>query len=175
MVDQNANAQQTSSSKNAESTHEAQKGGGTDPTVAKAGEYMLIFALLLIFCVCLAVAIHLYLRRQKRHRRKQPKKKKKEKKTLSLQPELQNQEHKIAELVGTPLCEMGESEPRHEMEDAEVHERYTTIDLEDPRDNPVLTPTGSERDLEAGTMFGEMTTHSIAGPGAAAYAVYLSR
>lgn len=173
MVDQNSTPNQSTSGNKAEPSNEASQGLAA-PAVVRAGEMMLIFALILIFAVCVFVAIHLYLRRQKRQRKKQDKIKKKVKKPESPDPEMQQQEKKFAELVGTPLCEMGESEPRHEMEDVEVLERHAMVDLEDPSDNPVYSPAGT--DLEAGTMyFGEMTSHTTAQPEPAMHAVYYAR
>ena len=90
--------------------------------------------------------------------------------------ELQSKEKKIVELYGTPVCEIGESEPRHEMEDVEVPERRYTlaeIDLENPADTPVVTRT--ERELEEGTYFGEMTTREEREPEARAHAAYWAR
>ncbi|KAF2243148.1 hypothetical protein BU26DRAFT_570543 [Trematosphaeria pertusa] len=176
MVDQNSNAPQPQSPNDATPSQAANQGMSA-PSVVVAGQMMLIFALVLIFLVCLAVAVHLYLRRRRRRRKGKPKTKKKEmrKSATPQQPELQSQERKIAELVGTPLCEIGDSEPRHEMEDAEVHERYTTIDLQNPRDNPVLI-SPLDPDLESGTWpYDEMTTPSTAAPEAREYAVYWSR
>lgn len=148
------------------------------PSVVQAGQMMLIFALILIFVVCCAVALHLHLRRQRRKRRKSAKKEEKveTKETEDVQEsELQSKERNIAELVGTPMCEMGDSEPRHEMEDAEVPERYTMIDfdLQNPADTPVATRT--ERELEEGTYFGEMTSREDMQPAARVYAAYWSR
>lgn len=146
---------------------------------------MLIFALVLIFLVCLAVFVHFYLKRKRRRRRASNKPKKKpagkpakKSSTAQQEPEPQAQERKFAELVGTPLCEMGESEPRHEMEDVEVHERYVMPEnwpLTNPADNPVLV-SPLDPDLEAGTMtFGEMTIDSTYQPYAAVSAAYWAR
>jgi hypothetical protein len=173
MVDQNATPNKPAGGNKEEPTHEASKGLAA-PTVVRAGEMMLIFALLLIFAVCLFVSIHLYLRRQKRRRKKEAKTKQEAEKAERSKSVDSVQEQTFAELTGTPLCEMGESEPRHEMEDAEVPERHTTTDLEDPSDNPVYSPAGT--DLEAGTVyFGEMTSHASAQPEAAMHAVYFAR
>lgn len=104
------------------------------PSIVRAGEIMLIFSLLLIFLVACFVALHFYLRSRKRKaiqsgKRKDKKSKKKNKKgEPNGPPELHSQEKKIAELVGTPICEIGDSEPRHEMEDVEVQEVSTPID-----------------------------------------------
>jgi len=170
MVDQNSSPNQPTGSDKPEPSNEASKGLAA-PAVVKAGELMLIFALLLIFAVCLTVAIHLYLRRQRRRRRQEDKAKKEAQRSKRLDS---TQDQTFAELTGTPLCEMGESEPRHEMEDVEVHERHTTTNLEHPGDNPVYSPTGT--DLEAGTMyFGEMTSYTPVQPEPAIHAVYYAR
>lgn len=169
MVDQNSTPNQPSSGNKAQPTHEASQGLAA-PTVVKAGEMMLIFALLLIFAVCVAVSVHLYLRRQKRRRKKEDKTKKKDQGSKRDSA----QEKSFAELTGTPLCEMGDSEPRHEMEDAEVDERNLATNLEDPSDSPVYSPAGT--DLEAGTVyFGEMTTHAPIQPEAAMHSAYFAR
>lgn len=174
MVDQNASPNQPTNNNNAEPSKEAPQGLAA-PSVVRAGEMMLIFALVLIFGVCVFVAIHLHLRRHRRRRKKQDKTKKRAKKLeTELEKQPQEKEKEFAELVGTPLCEMGESEPRHEMEDVEVQERHTMAHPEDPRNHPVYSPAGT--DLEAGTMyFGEMTTHTVAQPGAAMHAAYYAR
>lgn len=140
---------------------------------------MLIFALLLIFLVCCALALHFHLRRQKRKRRKKVKgqKKKEVEEVVDMQEaELQSKERKIVELHGTPICEIGDSEPRHEMEDVEVPERRYTlaeIHLENPADTPVAVRT--ERELEEGTYFGEMTTREGLQPAPRVYAAYWAR
>lgn len=170
MVDQNSSPNQPTSGTKAEPSREASQGLAA-PSVVRAGELMLIFALLLIFAVCVGVAVHLCLRRQKRQRKKEDKTKKKAQRTKSLDSV---QEKTFVELTGTPLCEMGESEPRHEMEDVEVHERHTTANLEHPSDSPVYSPVGT--DLEAGTIyFGEMTSSTSAQPEAAMHAAYFAR
>jgi uncharacterized protein HemX len=168
MVDQNSTPNQPSGNNKPQPTNEASQGLAA-PTVVKAGEMMLIFALLLIFAVCVAVSVHLYLRRQKRRRRKESAERKKKSKSVD-----SAQEKTLAELTGTPLCEMGDSEPRHEMEDAEVHERNLATSLEDPRDSPVYSPAGT--DLEAGTpYFGEMSSQTPVQPEAAMHAAYFAR
>lgn len=144
------------------------------PEVVQAGEMMLIFSLLLVFAVCLCVSIHLYLKRQKKKRRKELKERKAAREAREAKAAEVVEEKTFAELTGTPLCEMGESEPRHEMEDAEVDERYMAVDLEHPNDHPVYSPTGT--DLEAGHVyFGEMTTQSWAQPEAGMHAAYYAR
>lgn len=176
MVDQNSSPQEPPSEHKPEETHAASN-SMSSPSVVKAGEMMLIFAMVLIFFVCLSVAVHLYLRRKRRRRRpksKNTKKPKTKKKGEALQPELQSQERKVAELIGTPLCEMGDSEPRHEMEDVEVHERHTTVNIANPADNPVVSPV--DPDLEAGTLyFGDMTVSPVVQPDAGIHAVYFAR
>jgi hypothetical protein len=170
MVDQNSSPNQPTGGNKPEASHAASEGLSA-PSVVKAGEMMLIFALLLIFAVCITVATHLYLRRQRRRRRIEDKAKDKAKRSKSLDSA---KDKTFAELIGTPLCEMGESEPRHEMEDAEVHERHTTTNLEHPGDNPVYSPAGT--DLEAGTTyFGEMTSRTPVQPEPAMHAVYYAR
>jgi hypothetical protein len=125
MVDQNANSPAPIPHKPLPSGKPSVNEALNQPTVLKAGESMLVVALVLIFLVCCTVSLHLYLRRRKR-RRGGVKKKKKGK--GEEQPELASQETSktvhIAELVGTPMCEIGESDPRHEMEDVEVDERH---------------------------------------------------
>jgi hypothetical protein len=171
MVDQNSTPTQPESGNRPESSKEASQGLSA-PSVVKAGEMMLIFALLLVFAVCLFVAIHLHLKRQRRRKKQHNVNKAKGSDTLAAQK--QPQEKKFAELTGTPLCEMGESEPRHEMEDVEVPERHTMDDLEDPSDSPVYSPAGT--DLEAGVVyFGEMSSHTTAQPEPAMHAAYFVR
>ncbi|KAJ4291932.1 hypothetical protein N0V90_009830 [Kalmusia sp. IMI 367209] len=143
-VDQNAAPQQPTKPDHADATQTASSSPLSSPSVVQAGEIMLIISLVLILFVVISIAVHFYLKRQKRRRRKTAPKKKGVKASDG-QPELQSQEKKMAELVGTPLCEMGESEPRHEMEDAEVHERYTMVEPESPRDDPVYTLHSVER------------------------------
>lgn len=95
---------------------------------------------------------------------KERKRKKKEAKEEEgpAQPELHSKEKHVAELPGTPLCEMGDSEPRHEMEDAEVPERHLRSDsetqvgsdtsscCESDRSSIMDSETASQIDLEAG-------------------------
>jgi hypothetical protein len=156
MVDQNANSPAPIPHKPLPSGKPSVNEALNQPTVLKAGESMLVVALVLIFLVCCTVSLHLYLRRRKR-RRGGVKKKKKGKDEE--QPELASQEtsktEHIAELVGTPMCEIGESDPRHEMEDVEVDERH--LQLESERSSchkSEMTGSGSdsesEVDVEAG-------------------------
>ena len=144
------------------------------PSVVQAGEMMLIISLVLILFVVLSVCLHLYLKRQKRRRRKTAPKKKAGKDSEA-QPELQSKEKKFSELVGTPLCEMGESEPRHEMEDAEVLERHTLAEPEHPHDNPVYFVSPLTPNYDAGSMFGDMSTLHTTAPEAGVYALYHAR
>ena len=109
----------------------AQAAAMSAPSMVRAGEIMLILSLLLIFLVASCVALHFYLRSRKRRNKRSGKtkdKKKKKKGEADGPPELHSQQKKIAELVGTPICEIGDSEPRHEMEDVEVQEVMTPID-----------------------------------------------
>lgn len=160
MVDQNANAPASNAHKPQASGTPSAKDGLSQPSVIKAGEAMLIISLVLIFLVCCTVAAHLYLKRQKRRKRGGKGTKKGKKQNVHKQPELPSQEKPIAELVGTPMCEIGDSDPRHEMEDAEVDERYLRDDNE--RETSVQPKNGyasesgsdseirSEIDLEVG-------------------------
>jgi hypothetical protein len=184
MVDQNMspNSNQNTGNnggQNSESSPKAKTSATSEPSVIQAGQWMLIFALTIVFLVCCAISVHLYLRRTKRRRRKGVKKTKKDNKSNAVkglqESELHGQEKKMAELTGTPLCEMGESEPRHEMEDAAVPERHTMddIELQNPASNPVARPY--DRDVEAGTFFGEMTTITPLQPEARIYAAYMAR
>jgi len=90
---------------------------------------MLIFSLLLIFMVACFVALHFYLRSRRRRAKKakiaRDKRRKKQKVDVSNVTETQDEDKEFVEMEGTPLCELGESEPRHEMEDIEVPETYT--------------------------------------------------
>lgn len=136
---------------------------------------MLIISLVLILFVVMSVCLHLYLRRQKRRRRRKAEPKKKPAKDSDTQPELQSQEKNFAELVGIPLCEMGESEPRHEMEDAEVLERHTLEEPEHPQHNPVYLVSPLTPNYDAGFIFGDMSTRTETGPDAGVYALYHAR
>ncbi|KAF2877274.1 hypothetical protein BDV95DRAFT_601685 [Massariosphaeria phaeospora] len=153
MVDQNSSPHNAPPSP--ESSHESQtKNTMSAPSVVRAGEMMLVFGLLLVFLVCSSLALHFYLKRRKRGRRgKKGADKKNKKKTKGLEgPELHSQDKKMAELVGTPVCEMGESEPRHEMQDVEVDERHMAA---------VHGRRPSESDVESGveTEFGTQTDY----------------
>lgn len=148
----------------------------SSPSVVQAGEIMLIISLVLIFLVVLSISLHFYLQRQKRRRRKAaPKEKPGKGKDSDAQPELQSKEKKMAELVGTPLCEIGESEPRHEMEDAEVPERHTLTEPEHPNEHPVHIVSPLTPNYDEGRMFGDMTTRASTQPEAGVYAAYLAR
>ncbi|KAF2636748.1 hypothetical protein P280DRAFT_139942 [Massarina eburnea CBS 473.64] len=162
MVDQNMSPNQGGggNGNEAKPTQSAKPSAMEQPSVVQAGQAMLIFALVLIFLVCCAIAVHLHLRRKRRRRRKQGKnvvkKKAVDEEEGPREVELHSKEKKIAELVGTPVCEMGDPEPRHEMEDAEVRERRYTIiepELQNPADNPVVSPLDRE---PHGVFFGEM-------------------
>lgn len=103
------------------------------------------------------------------------------------QPELHSQEKKVAELAATPLCEMGESEPRHEMEDAEVPERFLRTDsdaktdsdasstLKSERSSIVDSETASQIDLEAGTSWYDASEEPGPEPDSRQLAMYWSR
>lgn len=112
------------------------------PSIVRTGEIMLIFSLLLIFMVACFVALHFYLRSRRRKARKaklakERRRKRQEQKpvvsdasNVSNETEIQdddddNNKDELPEMEGTPLCELGESEPRHEMEDIEVPETVT--------------------------------------------------
>lgn len=156
MVDQNANSPEPIPNKPYASGKPSAKEALSQPTVIKAGEAMLIISLVLIFLVCCTVSLHLYLRRRKRRRRGVKKGKKDKKKAKGQdQPELPTQEKNIAELIGTPMCEIGESEPRHELEDAEVDERHLQVESETSScHKSEIDQSGSETasdvDVEAG-------------------------
>jgi type III secretory pathway component EscV len=119
---------------NPQASQSAQAAAMSTPSMVRTGEIMLILSLLLIFLVACFVALHFYLRSRKRRNKKsgktkdKKKTKKKAKGEADGPPELHSQQKKIAELVGTPICEIGDSEPRHEMEDVEVQEVMTPID-----------------------------------------------
>ncbi|KAF2705559.1 hypothetical protein K504DRAFT_537130 [Pleomassaria siparia CBS 279.74] len=98
-------------------------------SMVRTGEIMLIFSLLLIFLVACFVALHLYLRsRKKKAKPLKQDKKKKMKNCPSGPPELHSVKKEFVELVGTPVCEIGDSEPRYEMEDVEVQEVSSPLD-----------------------------------------------
>ena len=173
-LDQNGTPQQPANVEHPSPSHSASSNPLKSPEVTQAGEIMLIISLVLILFVVLSVCLHFYLRRQKRRRRK-AKPKKKEVEESDTQPELQSREKKFAELVGTPLCEMGESEPRHELEDAEVLERHTLEEPEHPQNDPVYLVSPLTPNYNAGFMFGDMSTRTEAGPDAGVYALYHAR
>jgi type III secretory pathway component EscV len=124
-----------------QASQSAQAAAMSAPSMVRAGEIMLILSLLLIFLVACCVALHFYLRSRKRRNKKSGKtkdnKKKNKKGAANGPPELHSQQKKVAELVGTPICEIGDSEPRHEMEDVEVQEVMTPID--EPIGNAIST------------------------------------
>lgn len=180
MVDQNANSPEPIPRKPHASGSASVKEALSQPTVLKAGETMLIISLVLIFLLACTVSLHLYLRRRERRRRGTTKDKKKEKKGKE-QPELPTQEKHVAELTGTPMCEIGESEPRHEMEDAEVDERHLQMDSErsschksigDQSDSDSVT--GSEVDIEAGISWYDDSDERVE-PGNRELAIYWAR
>jgi hypothetical protein len=154
------------------------------PTVLKAGEAMLIISLVLIFLVCCTVCLHLYLRRRKRQRGGGVKKDKKKKKGKGeAQPEIATQEKNdhVAELVGTPMCEIGVSEPRHEMEDVEVDERHLQLESESGSERSSCHKTevsdsesGSEVDIEAGISWYDDSDERVE-PNDRALAMYWAR
>ncbi|KAF1976214.1 hypothetical protein BU23DRAFT_43444 [Bimuria novae-zelandiae CBS 107.79] len=171
-LDQNGLPQQSSNAQHPAPTHTTPSNPLATPSVVNAGEYMLIISLVLILLVVITVTVHFLLERQKRRRRKTLPKKGK---NSDAQPELQSKEKKFAELVGTPLCEMGDSEPRHEMEDAEVLERHTLVEPEHPQDNPVYLVSPLTPNYDAGIMFGDMSTRTTTEPDAGVYALYHAR
>lgn len=201
MVDQNSNGQAPTPHKPQASGTPVNKDALSQPTVIKAGESMLIISLVLIFLVACTVSVHLFLKRRKRKRRlrdacpikkaidKKAKKKAKAKKEEEgpEQPELHSHEKKLAELPATPLCEMGESEPRHEMEDAEVPERFLRTDsdaqtdcdtsstLKSERSSIVDSDTASQIDLEAGTSWYDASEEPGPEPESRQLAMYWSR
>jgi len=108
----------------------------TSPSLVRTGEIMLIFSLLLIFMVACFVALHFYLRSRRRKARKAKLAKERRRKRQEPKPVVSDvsnvsaeteddDKDGLAEMEGTPLCELGESEPRHEMEDIEVPETLT--------------------------------------------------
>ena len=144
------------------------------PVVIKAGEMMLIISLVLILFIVISVCVHFYLKRQRPRYRKAPPKKELGG-DADGQPELQSKEKKFAEVAGTPLCEMGDSEPRHEMEDAEVSEQHTMAEPEHPQDHPVYLVSPLTPSYDAGMMFGDMSTRTPIEPAAGVYALYHAR
>ncbi|KAL5375951.1 hypothetical protein DPSP01_010818 [Paraphaeosphaeria sporulosa] len=172
-LDQNGTPQQPTQPEKADPSHTAASNPLSKPEVVQAGEIMLIISLVLILIVVISISIHLYLKRQRRIRRKtSPRNKGKD---GNAQPELQSKENKMVELVGTPLCEMGDSEPRHEMEDAEVLERDTIIEPEHPQEHPVHIVSPLTPNYDDGRMFGDMSTRATAQPEAGVYAAYMIR
>lgn len=157
------------------------------PTVLKAGEAMLIISLVLIFLVCCTVCLHLYLRRRKRQRGGTKKDKRKKKGKGKEEPELATQEKNehVAELVGTPMCEIGVSEPRHEMEDVEVDERHLQLESEsgsersschktEASDSDSDGESGGEVDVEAGISWYDDSDERVE-PNDRALAMYWAR
>ncbi|KAL1594333.1 hypothetical protein SLS60_010093 [Paraconiothyrium brasiliense] len=171
-LDQNGAPQPPTQPDHAAPTHSASSNPMSSPSVVQAGEMMLIISLVLILFVVCSVSVHFYLKRQKRRRRKNSPKKNAGK-DVDGPDELQSKEKKMAELVGTPLCELGDSEPRHEMEDAEVLERHTMTEPEHPQEHPVHLVSPLTPNYDAGRMFGDMSTRSTAEPEAGVYAAYM--
>ena len=128
---------------------------------------MLILSLVIILLVVCTVCLHLFLRRRKRDRTlkdispiqkvKERRKKKKEEAKKGkgpMQPELHGREKKIAELPGTPMCEIGESEPRHEIGESEVDHWPLRADWEAQignRTSSQFASNGSESDTSSQT------------------------
>lgn len=138
---------------------------------------MLIIALVLILLVCVFVALHFFLKRRKRRRKAGDGKEKgkKKKKNTSSVPETPTPKKEVVELVGTPICELGDPEPRHEMEDVEVHERHmaTTESSDDDGDRDV---EAGQSGFEAGTSWYDETDDRAAPePESREFALYWSR
>jgi hypothetical protein len=180
MVDQNANSPEPIPQKPHASGRPSTNEALSQPTVIKAGEAMLIISLVLIFLVCCTVSLHLYLRRRKRWRRGMKKGGKKGKQGKE-RPEVPPQEKHVAELVGTPMCEIGESDPRHEMEDAEVDERHLQVESEasschkSGMEGSVSdSETTSDVDVEAGISWYDDSEERVE-PGDRELAIYWAR
>lgn len=172
-LDQNGAPQPPTQPEKTAPSHTPSSNPLATPAVVQTGEIMLIISLVLILLVVISISIHLYIKRVHRPRRKTSPKKKGGKNTA--QPELQSEEKKMSELVGTPLCEMGDSEPRHEMEDAEVLERDTLVEPEHPQEHPVHIVSPLTPNYDDDRMFGDMTTRATAQPEAGIYAAYMAR
>lgn len=173
-LDQNGAPQQPKHADKAAPSHTPSSNPLSSPSVVQAGEIMLIISLVLILIVVISISIHFYIKRQKRVYRK-PSPKKNNGKDGDAQPELQSKEKKMAELVGTPLCEIGDSEPRHEMEDVEVLERDTITEPEHPQEHPVHIVSPLTPNYDDDRMFGDMSTRATAQPEAGVYAAYMAR
>ncbi|KAF2824096.1 hypothetical protein CC86DRAFT_383795 [Ophiobolus disseminans] len=186
MVDQNANSPQPIPEKPLPSGKSSVNEALTQPTVIKSGEAMLIISLVLIFLVCCTVATHLFLRRRKRRRggaKKEKVEKKGKKAKAVVEPEAPKEEKHIAELVGTPMCELGESDPRHEMEDAEVDERHLQPESEtsschkseiDPSESESETASYVDIEAEAGISWYDDSEERVE-PGDRDLAMYWAR
>lgn len=179
MVDQNANSPAPLPNKPHPSGKASVAEALKQPTVLKAGEAMLIVSLVLIFLVCCTVCVHLYLRQRKRRRGgvETNKKKKGKKAKEEVQPE--QEKEIVAELVGTPMCEIGESDPRHEMEDVEVHERHLQLESESGRSSCHKSElsdseSASDVDVEAGISWFDDSDERIE-PDDRAFAMYWAR
>lgn len=202
MVDQNSNSPVQNTHKPKPSGDSARKDALKQPNVLQAGQTMLIIALTLMLLVVCAICLHLYLRRRRRRRslkdvcpikkvkemkeKKRKKEKEGKKEEKPEQPELHSKEKHVAELPGTPLCEMGESEPRHEMEDAEVPERHLQSDsetqigsdtsscCESDGSSMMDSGTASQIDLEAGISWYDASEERVE-PDSRQFAMYWSR
>ncbi|KAF1996934.1 hypothetical protein P154DRAFT_579417 [Amniculicola lignicola CBS 123094] len=81
----------------------------SSPSVAKAGQLMLIFAMLLIFLVIFCVTLHFWLQRRKRQQRGTRTKRSKDtirRQSAPQTSELDSRERKVHELAGTIVCEI---------------------------------------------------------------------
>jgi len=178
MVDQNANSPAPLPNKPRPSGQTSVTEALKQPTVLKAGEAMLIVSLVLVFLVCCTVCAHLYLRQRKRQRRSGVKKdKRKKKKGKEEEVQLEQKNGYVAELVGTPMCEIGESDPRHEMEDVEVNERHLQLENESEKTwghKTEVSESGSEVDVEAGISWYDDSEERVE-PNDRALAMYWAR
>ncbi|CAO2652793.1 Nn.00g022040.m01.CDS01 [Neocucurbitaria sp. VM-36] len=200
MVDQNSNSPVQNTYKPQRSGTPANQDAPTQPTVVKAGETMLIISLVLISMVACTVSLHLFLRRRKRQRKvkdrgttrkvsdtNEKKRARGKKAADDEQPELHSQEKEMAELAGTPLCEMGESEPRHEMEGMEVTGQYaqpdssmqpyseTSSHLKSERWSVSDGETARQLDADAGISWYDAAEERVPEPDERELAMYWSR
>ncbi|KAF9734315.1 hypothetical protein PMIN06_004218 [Paraphaeosphaeria minitans] len=173
-LDQNGTPQQPTQPEKADPSHTAASDPLFKTEVVQAGEIMLIVSLVLILIVVISISIHFYLKRQRQIRRKTSPRKSVGK-NGDTQPELPSKDEKMPELVGTPLCEIGDSEPRHEMGDAEVLERDSITEPEHPQEHPVHIVSPLTPNYDDGRMFGDMSTRAAAQPEAGVYAAYMAR
>ncbi|KAF2019180.1 hypothetical protein BU24DRAFT_114727 [Aaosphaeria arxii CBS 175.79] len=133
--------------------------GDSGPTLAKTGEIMLIFALVIIFMVIFFIAVHLTMKRRSQRfwgMKSKEKKKKKEKDPEKAQStsELHSTDKKVFEAEGTAvtLCELPQDAPPLQELEADMTfpplERYRSDDsstleiVVSPADNP--WPEGRE-------------------------------